>query len=275
MLSLLSTTTLNNGVEMPWFGLGVFQVPEGSEVIQSVKWAMEAGYRSVDTASLYANERGVGTAIRESGVPREEVFVTTKLWNSDQGYNSTLKALSGSLVRLGMDYVDLYLVHWHVNGKSLDTWRAMEELNESGLARAVGVSNYTVQQLEELVEHGKIAPAVNQVEFHPRLLQPELLKFCGDHGIRVEAWCPIMRGAVKDIPEISEIATAHGKTEVQVVLRWDLQHGVVTIPKSVHRDRIFSNAEIFDFELSEAEVAAIDALDRNERIGGDPNNVTW
>jgi diketogulonate reductase-like aldo/keto reductase len=269
------TVKLHNGVEMPWFGLGVFRAEEGGQVEQAIRWALDCGYRSIDTAAIYGNEEGVGKALRGSGVPREEIFVTTKLWNNDQGYESTFKAYDASLERLGLDYVDLYLIHWPVKGRYTDSWHAMEHLYKQGRVRAIGVSNFLVHHLEHLINEGAIVPMVNQVEFHPHLVQPDLLKFCKDNGIVEEAWSPIMRGQCNDISTLIEIGEKHGKTPVQVVLRWDLQHGVITIPKSVHKERIESNADIFDFELSNEEMAAIDALDKDERMGPDPDNFSF
>jgi diketogulonate reductase-like aldo/keto reductase len=266
---------LNNGVEIPWLGLGVFQAKDGEEVVQAIHWALEEGYRLIDTASVYGNEKGVGEALRTASVPRDRVFVTTKVWNSDQGYDPTLAAMDQSLERLGLDYVDLYLVHWPVKDRYLDTWRAMERILAEGKARAVGVSNFLIHHLEDLANASDLVPAVNQVEFHPRLLQPELLAHCARAGIRLEAWSPIMQGKVLDIPEIQSVAEKHGKTPVQVVLRWDLQHGAVTIPKSVHRERIRENADIFDFQLSDGEMAVIDGLDRHQRIGPDPDHFSF
>jgi diketogulonate reductase-like aldo/keto reductase len=266
---------LNNGVEIPWLGLGVFQAKDGEEVVQAIHWALEEGYRLIDTASVYGNEKGVGEALRTASVPRDRVFVTTKVWNSDQGYDPPLAAMDQSLERLGLDYVDLYLVHWPVKDRYLDTWRAMERILAEGKARAVGVSNFLIHHLEDLANASDLVPAVNQVEFHPRLLQPELLAHCARAGIRLEAWSPIMQGKVLDIPEIQSVAEKHGKTPVQVVLRWDLQHGAVTIPKSVHRERIRENADIFDFQLSDGEMAVIDGLDRHQRIGPDPDHFSF
>lgn len=268
-------TTLANGVEMPWLGLGVFRASEGGEVEQAIQWAIERGYRSIDTATVYENEEGVGEGVRRGGVPRDELFITTKVWNSDQGYDSTLKAFDASLERLGMEYVDLYLIHWPVAGKFKDTWRALEELYGSGKAKAIGVSNFLAPHLEDLLADAKVVPMVNQVEFHPYLVQPELLAFCDEHDIRVEAWSPIMKGRAAKEPTLTKLAAKYGKSAVQLVLRWDLQHEVVTIPKSVHRDRIAENADIFDFEISNDDMEAIDGLDRGERFGPDPNNFDF
>ncbi|MCL6547501.1 MAG: aldo/keto reductase [Alicyclobacillus sp.] len=268
-------TTLQNGVEMPWFGLGVYKIPDGEDVERAVLAAVEAGYRSIDTAAFYENEAGVGRAVRACGLPRESLFITTKVWNSDQGYESTLRAFEASRKRLGMDYVDLYLVHWPVKGKYRDTWRALEKLYRDGWVRAIGVSNFQVHHLQDVMRDCEVVPMVNQVEYHPRLTQEELLTFCKQQKIQMEAWSPLMRGRIREIPEIVEIARRHGKTPAQVVLRWDLQHEVVTIPKSVHPERIRENADIFDFELSEEEMKRIDALNRNDRTGADPDNFDF
>lgn len=273
--SIRDCATLNNGVEMPWFGLGVFKAKDGREVEQAVHWALEQGYRSIDTAAVYENEQGVGNAVLGSGVPREDVFITTKVWNSDQGYDTTLRAFDASLKRLNTTYIDLYLIHWPVKQKYKDTWRALERIHEDGRARAIGVSNFMVHHLKDLLDDAEVTPAVNQVEFHPWLVQPALLEFCQDNGIFLEAWSPIMRGKVNEVPEIAAIAERHGKTPAQIVLRWDLQHRVITIPKSVRQERIVANADIFDFELGEDDMAAIDALDRGQRLGPDPDNFNF
>ncbi len=269
--------TLANGVRMPWLGLGTWRSADGDEVEAAVRAALEAGYRHVDTAAVYRNETGVGRAIRESGVAREEVFVTTKLWNDAQreGPDAVRRAFDESLGRLGLDELDLYLVHWPVDGRGTDTWRVLEELYEDGRCRAIGVSNFLVHHLEALLPGCRIVPMVNQVEFHPWLVQPELLAFCREHGIRHEAWSPLMQGRFLEVPELAAIGQAHGRTAAQVLLRWNLQKGSVTIPKSVRPERIRENAAIFDFELTEDEVARIDALDRGERIGPHPDEITF
>lgn len=273
--SIKSTTTLNNGVEMPWLGLGTWQSEEGVEVINAIKYAVQHGYRSIDTASLYANEVGVGKGIKASGVVREELFITTKVWNSDQGYDRTLKAFEASLKRMELDYVDLYLVHWPVPGKYLDTWRALETIYENGQAKAIGVSNFHIHHLKDLFNHSDIVPAVNQVECHPRLVQNELITFCKSHNIQFESWAPIMQGKVNDIEVLKKIGKQYGKTPVQVTLRWNLDKGIVTIPKSVKEHRLASNADIFDFSLTAEDIAAIDALDKHQRIGPDPDNFDF
>ncbi|SDW39080.1 Aldo/keto reductase [Marininema mesophilum] len=270
--TLSDTVTLNNGVQMPWFGLGVWKAEE-HEVAEAVATALRLGYRSIDTAMIYENEEGVGRGIRQSGVPREEIFVTTKVWNSDQGYDKTLNAFDESLSRLGLDYIDLYLVHWPGVGQDLyiDTWRALEKLYEEGKVRAIGVCNFKEHHLQELMRRTDIVPVVNQVEYHPRLAQKELASFCKEKNIRLEAWSPLMQGKLFDDPTLKTIAEQHGKDVAQVILRWDIQNGVVTIPKSVKEHRIRSNADIFDFSLSPEDMAAIDKLNREERIGPDPD----
>ncbi|WNS45396.1 aldo/keto reductase [Paenibacillus sp. MMS20-IR301] len=271
MLNLQSATKLANGVEMPWFGLGVFKVQEGQEVVDSVKAAIKAGYRSIDTATVYGNEEGVGQAIRESGVAREELFITTKVWNNDQGYESTLAAFDLSLSKLGLDYVDLYLVHWPIRAKYKDTWRALERLYADGKVRAIGVSNFQIDHLEDLLGSAVVKPMVNQVELHPLLSQLELREYCRAQGIQIEAWAPLAQGHLLDNEVIAEIAAHHNKTLPQVILRWDLQNGIVTIPKSVKEERITANADIFDFELSADEMARVDALNAGRRFGSHPD----
>lgn len=275
MLHLQSTVELSNGVKMPWFGLGVYKVEEGDEVISSVKWAIEAGYRLIDTAALYQNEDGVGQAIRESGVPREELFITTKVWNSDQGYDSTLKAFDQSISKLGLDYVDLYLVHWPVKGKYKETWKALEQLHKDGKVRAIGVSNFQIHHLQDLLADAEIQPVVNQVELHPLLSQVELRDFCKANGIQIEAWAPLAQGRLLNDPTLQEIADSYGKSIAQVLLRWDLQSGIVTIPKSIKQERIVQNADIYDFELSDADMIRIDELNKDQRFGADPDNFDF
>ncbi len=274
-MNLSSATTLNNGLKMPWLGLGVFLSKEGTEVENAVKVALANGYKSIDTAAIYKNERGVGKAIRESGIPREDIFLTSKVWNADQGYSTTMAAFEESLEKLQTDYLDLYLIHWPKGERSKETWKAMEELYQKGRMKAIGVSNFLVHHLDDFLPHCKVMPAVNQVEFHPELIQPDLLAYCQKKGIQLEAWSPIMKGRVNDVPLMQELAAKYGKTPVQIVLRWDIQKGVVTIPKSVTPERIIANAAIFDFELSPEDMARIDALDRNKRIGGHPDHITF
>ncbi|ETT51941.1 aldo/keto reductase family oxidoreductase [Paenibacillus sp. FSL R7-269] len=271
MMNLKSATKLANGVEMPWFGLGVFKVQEGQEVIDSVKAAIKAGYRSIDTAAVYGNEEGVGQAIRESGVAREELFITTKVWNTEQGYDSTLAAFDESLNKLGLDYADLYLVHWPIRAKYKDTWRALEKLYADGKVRAIGVSNFQIDHLEDLLADAAVKPMVNQVELHPLLNQQELREYCKAQGIQIEAWAPLAQGHLLDNEVLADIAAHHNKTLPQVILRWDLQNGIVTIPKSVKEERIIANADIFDFELSEEEISRINGLNRDQRFGSHPD----
>lgn len=264
-----------NGMRIPQFGLGVWRSAEGPETEQAVAWALEAGYRHIDTAMIYQNEASVGRAVAATGIPREKVFVTTKVWNSDQGYDSTFRAFQCSLDLLGMDYVYLYLIHWPVKGKFVDTWRALEKIYEEGRAKAIGVSNFLVHHLEELLDSALVRPMVNQVEFHPRLQQPELLEFDNRQGIIHEAWSPIMKGKVNDVPEIQTIARRLGKTPVQVTLRWELQKGIVTIPKSVKQERILANAQVFDFALGPEDMSVMDGLDREERVGPHPDHIDF
>ena len=269
------TVELKNGVPMPYFGLGVFQVQDGEEVKQGVKYALSAGYRHIDTASLYGNERGVGQAVRESDVPRKEIFVTSKVWNSDQRYDNTLRAFDVSMKLLDFEYLDLYLVHWPVKGKYIETWKALEQLYAEGRVRAIGVSNFLQHHLEDLLAHCKVMPMVNQMEFHPRLIQQELIDFCSRHMIQYEAWSPLMQGKIFNIKELRPLAEKYKKDIAQVVLRWNLQKNVVTIPKSIYRERIFSNAQIFDFEITAKDMQTIDRLDKNERVGADPDNFNF
>ncbi|MGQ5205819.1 glyoxal/methylglyoxal reductase [Bacillus subtilis] len=273
--SLKDTVKLHNGVEMPWFGLGVFKVENGNEATESVKAAIKNGYRSIDTAAIYKNEEGVGIGIKESGVAREELFITSKVWNEDQGYETTLAAFEKSLDRLQLDYLDLYLIHWPGKDKYKDTWRALEKLYKDGKIRAIGVSNFQVHHLEELLKDAEIKPMVNQVEFHPRLTQKELRDYCKAQGIQLEAWSPLMQGQLLDNEVLTQIAEKHNKSVAQVILRWDLQHGVVTIPKSIKEHRIIENADIFDFELSQEDMDKIDALNKDERVGPNPDELLF
>lgn len=278
-LHLQSTTKLANGVDMPWLGLGVFKVEEGADLIAAVKAAIKHGYRSIDTAAIYGNESGVGQAIREAlaenGIAREELFVTSKVWNQDQGYDETLAAFDASLSKLGLDVLDLYLIHWPVAGKYKDTWRALEKLYKDGRVRAIGVSNFHVHHLQDLLSTAEIKPMVDQVEFHPYLAQNELLTFTKEQGIQLEAWSPLMQGELLNQPVLQEIAAKYNKSVAQTILRWDLQKGVVTIPKSIKEHRIIENASIFDFELSPEDMERIDALNQNRRVGPDPDNFDF
>ncbi|WP_214481105.1 aldo/keto reductase [Bacillus sp. SM2101] len=273
--SISSTVSLHNGIDMPWLGLGVYKAEDGKQVIDAVKAAIRAGYRSIDTAAIYKNEEGVGQAIKQSEIPREQLFITSKVWNSDQGFESTLRAFEESLARLNLDYLDLYLIHWPVEGKYKETWRALEQLYKDGKVRAIGVSNFHVHHLQDLLTEAEIKPMVNQVEFHPKLLQEELRNFCREHQIQFEAWSPLMHGKLLDNELLTEIANKHNKTVAQVILRWDLQSGVVTIPKSTKEPRIIENASIFDFELTNEEMRTINDLNEDLRFGPDPDNFDF
>lgn len=265
---------LNNGVTMPWLGLGVYKVSGGNEVFNAVATAIAAGYRSIDTAAMYQNEEGVGQAIRASGLPRHELFVTTKVWNSDQGYESTLRAFETSRKKLGLEFIDLYLVHWAVPGKYRETWRALVHLYREGATRAIGVSNHQIAHLREIIDDTGVIPAIDQIELHPLLTQKELLQFARQHGIQPEAWRPLMQGNL-DHPELARLSRQYGRTVAQIVLRWDLQNGVVVIPKSVHENRIRENSQIFDFELSPEDMTTIDSLNENRRFGPDPDRLSF
>ncbi|MED0935513.1 aldo/keto reductase [Bacillus mobilis] len=279
MKHLQSTTTLHNGVEMPWFGLGVFKVEDGPELVEAVKSAIKAGYRSIDTAAIYGNEKAVGEGIRagikEAGISREDLFITSKVWNSDQGYETTLAAYEESLKKLELDYLDLYLVHWPVEGKYKESWRALETLYKEERVRAIGVSNFQIHHLQDVLAGAEMKPMINQVEYHPRLTQKELQAFCKEQGIQMEAWSPLMQGQLLDNETLQEIAHKYGKTTAQIILRWDLQNEVVTIPKSTKEHRIVANADIFNFELTKEDMEKIDALNENHRVGPDPDNFDF
>jgi len=275
LTDLKGTFTLHNGVEMPYFGLGVYLSEDGKEVTNAVKWALDDGYRHIDTASVYGNEEGVGIGIKESGVDRKDIFVVSKVWNSDQGYKSTIKSYESSLKRLNLDYLDLYLVHWPVKGKYKETWRAMEYLYKHRGVRAIGVSNFMQHHLEDLLTSSEIVPMVNQMEFHPYLVQQELIDFCNKNTIQYEAWSPLMQGYIFELDIMKDLAEKYNKTIAQIVLRWDLQKGVVTIPKSAKKERIRANADIFDFELTDGDVKKLEQLDRGKRFGPDPNNFDF
>ncbi|MFD5859737.1 aldo/keto reductase [Streptomyces chartreusis] len=275
MSSKVPPIILNNGVEMPQLGFGVWQVPD-DEATRAVGTALEAGYRSIDTAAIYGNEAGTGRAIAASGVPREDIFVTTKLWNGDQGYDSTLRAFDTSLEKLGLEYVDLYLIHWPApsRGKYVDTYKAFEKLHADGRIRAIGVSNFLPEHLERLFGETSVVPAVNQIELHPHLQQQASRVLHAERGIATEAWSPLGSGkGLLEVPAIVAIAQKHGRTPAQIVLRWHLQIGNVVIPKSVTPSRIKENIEVFDFSLDDEDLAAISALNEDRRIGSDPADV--
>lgn len=279
MEHLQDTITLHNGVKMPWFGLGLSGAEDGPEAANAVKTAIVHGYRSFDTAALYGNETGVGQGIREglneTGLAREDLFITSKVWNSDLGYESALAAFEKSLKKLGLDYLDLYLIHWPVEGKFKDAWRALETLYKEGRVKAIGVSNFHIHHLEELLKDAEIKPMVDQVEYHPFLTQKDLHEFCKSQGIQLEAWSPLMQGELLEEPLLVEIASKHEKTVAQVILRWDLQNGVVTIPKSTKEFRIIQNSQIFDFELTDDDMERISTLNENRRVGPDPDNFDF
>ncbi|MFB7100508.1 aldo/keto reductase [Streptomyces hydrogenans] len=268
----IPTVTLNNGVEIPQLGFGVFQVPD-EETTAAVSSALEAGYRSLDTAAIYGNEAGVGKALAASGISREELFVTTKLWNADQGHDATLRAFDDSLAKLGLDYVDMYLIHWPTPARDLykETWKAIEKLVADGRVRAAGVSNFQPDHLKRLIDGADLVPAVNQVELHPGLQQNELRAVHAELGIATEAWSPLAQGAVLGDEAVTVIAGRHGKSPAQVVLRWHLQLGNIVIPKSVTPERIRQNLDVFDFTLTDDEMAALAGLDRDLRTGPHPD----
>lgn len=270
-------TVLNNGVRMPWLGLGVWQVEDPAQLEYAVGKALEAGYRAVDTAAAYGNEEGVGKCIQKSGIRREELFITTKLWNKPQrkGYDASLKAFEQSRKLLKLEYIDLYLIHWPVKEKYIESWKALIHLQKEGFVRAIGVSNFKIHHLQDIISETGVVPAVNQVELHPWLTQKPLLEFCKKNGIQVEAYSPLMHGHLGEITELEGIALKYGKSPAQIILRWDLQNKVAVIPKSVHEDRIVQNSSIFDFELSEEEMEMIDGMNRDARFLPDPDNIQF
>ncbi len=261
---------LHTGGAIPIVGLGVWQTPRGETTRAAVEAALRAGYRHVDTARIYQNEVDVGEAIRRSDVPRSEVFVTTKLWNDDHGYDAARRGFDASLARLGLDYVDLYLIHWPVPGRRLESWRALEDLATEGRARAIGVSNYLPRHLDELAGSARVLPAVDQVEIHPFLQQRETRAWCAAHGVVVEAYSPLTSGERLDHPAIGAIARRVGRSPAQVMLRWAVQHGLVVLPKSVRAERIRENAALFDFALDPAAMTALDGLEEGLATGWDP-----
>ena len=264
---------LSNGVEMPVLGYGVWLTEEG-EAAQAVRTAIEVGYRAIDTAEVYFNEAGVGEGIRQSGIDRKELFITTKVHNDSQGFDNCLRAFDESMKKLGTDYADLYLIHWPMRSTYVETWRALLRLYEEKRVRAIGVSNFHPHHIETIVKDSGVMPMVDQIEMHPRLVQPAVHDYCDQHGIIVTAYCPLMHGNL-DLPLLEQIAAKYAKTAGQVVLRWHLQHGNVIIPKTMKRERMISNAEILDFELTPDEMAAIDALSDGTRYTDDPDNFPW
>lgn len=263
---------LNNGVKMPLLGFGTYNAEDLDKLNNSIKDSIKIGYRHIDTASFYGNEEVIGCALKESDISRNEIFLADKVWNSEQGYDKTLKAFKKSIKKLKTDYLDLYLIHWP-QALNKETWKALEELYKEGYIRAIGVSNFTLNHLKELIEHAEIMPAVNQIEFHPRLVQKELMEHCKEYNIQLEAWSPLMRGLVFQIPYLHKLSQKYERTISQIVLRWDLQMGVATIPKSTTYTRIKENADIFNFEISKEDMNEIEKLNDGFRIGMNPNDV--
>lgn len=277
-MDLSSTKILNNGVAMPYVGLGVWMAKD-EETVQAVKWALEAGYRHIDTAKAYDNEAAVGRGVKESGVPREKIFITTKLWNDDMRAGRQKEAFEESLKALGTDYVDLYLIHWAVDNVYVPSWKVMEEIYKEGRAKAIGLCNFQQHHLETLLQSATVKPAINQFECHPFLTQEPLIAFCEKQGIACEAWGPMggRKSPLRDNAELTAIGQKYGKTAAQVMLRWNVQRGIIILPKSVHKERIIANSQLFDFELSDADMKAISAMNQNKRLnlGLDPDNVTF
>ncbi|GLI86522.1 putative oxidoreductase YtbE [Rossellomorea marisflavi] len=271
--------TLNNGVQMPEIGYGVFRVEEGKDLEKAVETAIRIGYRSIDTAAIYQNEKSVGKGVQnaiDAGlVTREELFITSKVWNDGLSYDETIQAYNDTLERLGLEYLDLYLIHWPGQNKYMEPWKALEALYKEGRIKSIGVSNFQVSHLEHLLETAEVKPVINQIEFHPKLVQEDVRAFCEKHDIQVEAWSPLMNAELLNHETVNEIADSLGKSAAQVILRWDLQHGVVTIPKSMTESRIKENIDIYDFELTEEQVKTLDALDEHKRIGPDPDQFDF
>ncbi|VXC28795.1 promiscuous aldo/keto reductase [Bacillus sp. 349Y] len=271
--------TLNNGVHMPEIGYGVFRVEEGKDLEKAVETAIRIGYRSIDTAAIYQNEKSVGKGVQnaiDAGlVTREELFITSKVWNDGLSYDETIQAYNDTLERLGLEYLDLYLIHWPGQNKYMEPWKALEALYKEGRIKSIGVSNFQVSHLEHLLETAEVKPVINQIEFHPKLVQEDVRAFCEKHDIQVEAWSPLMNAELLNHETVNEIAESLGKSAAQVILRWDLQHGVVTIPKSMTESRIKENIDIYDFELTEEQVKTLDALDEHKRIGPDPDQFDF
>lgn len=270
----IPTVTLSNGIKMPMIGFGTYLITDAKEAYDSVRYAIDAGYRHIDTAALYQNEEAVGKAIRECGIDRSEIFLVTKMWNSEHGYDKALKAFDASLKRLGLDYIDLYLIHWP-KPQNKETWRAFEHIYRQGLAKAIGVSNFHRHHLDDLLPSADIKPMVNQVEFHPYLVQKGLVDFCQQNGIVYEAWSPLMQGKIFDVPFLQQLSIKYQRTISQIVLRWSIELGVVTIPKSTNPKRIKENLDIFSFDLEKSDIDKITQLDKNKRVGADPDNFDF
>lgn len=273
-LTIKSTKTLHNGVEMPRFGLGVYKMKEPDEALKAMEAAIGAGYPAIDTATVYENEREVGEAVRASGVKREELFITSKVWNTDQGYDQTLRAFEASLERLGFDYLDLYLTHWAIPETFVDTYRAIQRLYDEKLVRSIGVSNHQIHHLEKIFATANTKPMVNQIELHPQLTQEPLRQFCEEHNIAITSWSPLARGRLLEDPVLAKIAEVHGKSIAQVVIRWHLQSDLIVIPKSVTPSRIIENADVYNFSLSEEEMKMIDELNQDWRSGTHPDKIS-
>lgn len=268
-----ATKELANGIAMPQLGLGVYKMTDPQQTIEAVTYAIDTGYRAIDTATIYANEKETGEAVRHASVPRKELFITSKVWNTDQGYDETLRAFEASLERLGFDYLDLYLTHWPVPEKYTETYKAIERLYDEKLIRAIGVSNHHEHHLEKILAKANTAPMVNQIELHPRLTQEPLREFCQSNGIAVTSWSPIARGQLLEDPTLLKMGEQYGKTPAQVIIRWHLQNDLIVIPKSVTPERIKENGEVADFELSASDMESVSALNRNERTGTDPDTL--
>ena len=274
-MDIRSTLTLNNQVEIPRFGLGVFRAPDGEETYNAVRYALEAGYRHIDTAAFYQNEASVGKAIRESGIPREDIFVTTKLWNEDMRQGTQLEAFRKSLSLLGLSYVDLYLAHWPVREKIAETWTIMEGIYKAGGARAIGISNYQTRDIDTVLAIAEVIPAVNQIELHPLLTQEDVVAYSRSKNIAIQVWSPLARNHLMENPLLLALAEKYSKTVAQVILRWDLDQGYVVFPKSTRKERIIENADIFDFALTPEEIKEIGGLNQNRRTGSDPDTFTF
>lgn len=273
-LTIQSTKTLHNGVEMPRFGLGVYKMTDEEAAVEAMVKAISVGYKAIDTATIYENEAEVGEAVRAGGVPREELFITSKVWNTDQGYDQTLRAFEASLKRLDMDYLDLYLTHWAIPESFEETYRAIERLYDEKLIRATGVSNHQQHHLEKLLAKANTKPMVNQVELHPQLTQEPLREYCAARDIAITSWSPLARGRLLENPVLSEIGGKYGKSVAQIVIRWHLQSDLIVIPKSVTPSRIAENADVFDFSLSAEEMNMISELNQDWRTGTHPDEIT-
>lgn len=263
--------TLNNDIGIPLLGFGTYKL-NNQETTKVVSTALQCGYRHIDTASYYNNEEAIGTAIKTSGIPREDLFLTSKVWNSQQGYENTLKAFNESIKKLGTDYLDLYLIHWPTPMQK-ETWRAMEKLHKEGYIRSLGVSNFTVKYLQDLLQSAEVKPVLNQVEFHPYLVQKDLINYCRQENIHMEAWSPLMRGGILNIDLLKDLSVKYNKSIPQIVLRWDIQMGFSTIPKTTSRERMLENMNIFDFEIEEEDISRITSLNKDKRISRDPEVV--